>query len=149
MQTVSLGLLVLPSLQQTGSAHAQVNTSLRQASHIAKHAQRYSALYQLLSKNAITPASICIKIPATLEGLRACVELEKQGVRTLATTVFTVEQGLAAAEAAGCKVSRALRWIEQVLTQLHFVISVRCTLYQCTLGTLLVSWYTGTVQLLR
>jgi transaldolase len=46
---------------------------------------------------------VCIKIPSTTEGLRACAELEsKHGIHTLATTCFTVAQGLAAAEA-GCR----------------------------------------------
>lgn len=44
---------------------------------------------------------ICIKIPATYEGLEACRILEAQGVRTLATTLFTVEQAILASEV-GC-----------------------------------------------
>lgn len=46
---------------------------------------------------------VCIKIPSTIEGLRACKILEKEhDVRTLATTVFSVAQALAAAEEANC-----------------------------------------------
>lgn len=44
---------------------------------------------------------ICIKIPSTWEGLMACQILEKAGVRTLATTLFTFEQAVLAAEV-GC-----------------------------------------------
>lgn len=80
-------------------------------------------MYQLLSKQRVKPASICIKIPATLGGLKACAELQKKGVRTLATTVFTVEQGLAAAEAAGCAVSLALGSSRSMLMQLSCHIS--------------------------
>ena len=44
---------------------------------------------------------VCIKIPSTWEGLRACRELEKQGISTLATTVFCMEQAVLAADS-GC-----------------------------------------------
>lgn len=44
---------------------------------------------------------ICIKIPSTWEGLMACRTLESRGVRTLATTLFTMAQAVLAAEV-GC-----------------------------------------------
>lgn len=44
---------------------------------------------------------VCIKIPATWEGLQACRELEKRGIVTLATTMFCMEQAALAADA-GC-----------------------------------------------
>jgi transaldolase len=44
---------------------------------------------------------VCIKIPATPESLVACSQLERRGIRTLATTLFCVPQALAAAQA-GC-----------------------------------------------
>lgn len=44
---------------------------------------------------------VCIKIPATWEGLQACRELEKRGIATLATTMFCMEQAALAADA-GC-----------------------------------------------
>ncbi|KAK7994530.1 transaldolase [Apiospora marii] len=44
---------------------------------------------------------VCIKIPATWEGMQACRELEKQGIATLATTMFCLEQA-ALASHAGC-----------------------------------------------
>lgn len=44
---------------------------------------------------------VCIKIPATWEGLQACRELEKEGIATLATTMFCMEQAVLAADA-GC-----------------------------------------------
>jgi transaldolase len=40
---------------------------------------------------------VCIKIPATWEGLQACRELEKRGVATLATTMFSMVQAALAA----------------------------------------------------
>jgi transaldolase len=42
-----------------------------------------------------------MKVAATFEGLQACRELSTNGIKTLATTVFTIEQAILAAEA-GC-----------------------------------------------
>ncbi|KAM0411605.1 hypothetical protein ACHAPD_009820 [Fusarium lateritium] len=42
---------------------------------------------------------VCIKIPATWEGLQACRALEKKGIATLATTMFCMEQATLAADA--------------------------------------------------
>lgn len=44
---------------------------------------------------------VCIKIPATWEGLQACRELKKKRIATLATTLFCMEQAVLA-EDAGC-----------------------------------------------
>jgi transaldolase len=44
---------------------------------------------------------VCIKIPATPESLVACQYLEKVGIRTLATCLFSVPQAVAASQA-GC-----------------------------------------------
>lgn len=44
---------------------------------------------------------VCIKIPATWEGLQACRVLEKKGIATLATTMFCMEQAVLA-EDVGC-----------------------------------------------
>ena len=44
---------------------------------------------------------LCIKVVSTWEGLQACRELKQLGIQTLATTLFTMEQAILAAEA-GC-----------------------------------------------
>lgn len=44
---------------------------------------------------------LVIKVPSTWEGFQACRELKEAGIQTLATTLFTIEQGILAAEA-GC-----------------------------------------------
>ena len=44
---------------------------------------------------------LCVKIPATWEGLQACGKLTRLGISTAATTLFTMEQAILAAEA-GC-----------------------------------------------
>jgi len=44
---------------------------------------------------------VCIKIPATPESILACKELEENGIRTLATCLFSIPQAMAASQA-GC-----------------------------------------------
>ena len=41
---------------------------------------------------------VCIKVPSTWEGLQACGILEAGGIRTLATTLFSLEQAVLAAD---------------------------------------------------
>jgi transaldolase len=45
---------------------------------------------------------VCIKIPSTWEGLQACRELQRKGIATLATIMFSLEQTALAANA-GCR----------------------------------------------
>jgi hypothetical protein len=99
LQTVKLGLLMLPHLREFGHVHAQTITSKAYATtHTIAHARRLVALYKILGN--VPRHRVCIKIPSTVEGLRAMQVLESEGICTLATTVFCVEQGLAAAESA-------------------------------------------------
>ena len=58
-------------------------------------------IYRYLSPGLSTDR-VCIKIPATYEGLEACRILEAQGIKTLATTLFSVEQAILADEV-GCE----------------------------------------------
>ncbi|KAL9103487.1 MAG: hypothetical protein Q9163_001483 [Psora crenata] len=47
------------------------------------------------------PSRLCIKVVSTWEGLQACRKLKSMGIKTLATTLFTMEQAILAAES-GC-----------------------------------------------
>jgi transaldolase len=96
-----LGARVLPHLDSTGFVHAQTLPSLAyNTPATVAHAQQLVRLYGLAS---IPRERVCIKIPSTVEGLRACEILEhlEKPIRTLATTCFCVGQAVAAAEA-GC-----------------------------------------------
>jgi transaldolase len=44
---------------------------------------------------------LVMKVPATWEGLQACRQLRQEGIKTLATIVFGLEQSILAGEA-GC-----------------------------------------------
>lgn len=54
------------------------------------------AIFKILAPN-VDSKRVCIKIPATWEGLQACRILEADGFPTLATTMFCMEQAALAA----------------------------------------------------
>ncbi|KID85540.1 Aldolase-type TIM barrel [Metarhizium guizhouense ARSEF 977] len=64
-----------------------------------ENAKRIVGIFNSLSH--VDPKRVCVKIPSTWEGLQACRILEAEGIATLATTMFCMEQAALAA-AAGC-----------------------------------------------
>ena len=58
-------------------------------------------IFEALAPGFDVGRRVCIKVPATWEGLQACRELEARGIATLATTMFCMEQAALAADA-GC-----------------------------------------------
>ncbi|KAF8509973.1 transaldolase [Gautieria morchelliformis] len=97
---VLLSLRMLPYI--SGRVHTQ--SSLHAAysrDETVRDALEVVDIYKRLSPGLSTDR-ICIKIPATYEGLEACRILEAQGINTLATTLFSVEQAILAHEV-GCK----------------------------------------------
>ncbi|KAF8602318.1 aldolase [Ceratobasidium sp. AG-I] len=99
--TAALGARVIPHLDPSGYVHAQTLPSLAyDTAGTVGHAQQLVRIYGLAS---VPRERVCIKIPSTVEGLRACAILESQPepIRTLATTCFCVGQAVAAASA-GC-----------------------------------------------
>lgn len=66
---------------------------------------------------------ICIKIPSTWEGMMACRTLELAGVRTLATTLFSMAQAVLAAEV-GCT------YIAPYVNELKVHVEAGCVLPQ-------------------
>ena len=99
-QTVLLGKVVASHLHPEGYVHAQTLPSKAYDTEATiAHALRLVKVYGLAE---IPQSRVCIKIPSTAEGIEACRTLEKDhNVRTLATTCFTLAQGLAAADV-GC-----------------------------------------------
>ncbi|KAK2600402.1 hypothetical protein N8I77_009938 [Diaporthe amygdali] len=93
---VRLALDIVPNL--TGYSHIQTNP--RWSYNVQKtinNAERIVSIFKHLAPSYDTKR-VCIKIPATWEGLQACRELEKRGIATLATTMFCMEQAALAAE---------------------------------------------------
>ncbi|GKT65165.1 transaldolase [Colletotrichum tofieldiae] len=96
---VRLSLQFIPYL--TGYFHIQTNTKWSySAEKTCKNAERIVETFKKLEPNFDT-GRICIKIPASWEGIAACRVLEKKGIHTLATTMFCMEQAALAADA-GC-----------------------------------------------
>jgi len=92
---ILLALPILPNI--TGCMHIQVNPAYSYStSAIVTNAHRIHSLFahiQLHFPSLAFPASrICVKIPSTWEGLQACRQLEEEGIKTLATTLFSLEQ---------------------------------------------------------
>ncbi|VDC07498.1 unnamed protein product [Peniophora sp. CBMAI 1063] len=95
--TVLLAKNVIPHI--SGRVHAQTapETAFNTEATIA-HAKKLVALFE---EHGIPKERVCIKIPATGPSILACAYLEKIGIRTLATCLFSVSQALAAHQA-GC-----------------------------------------------
>ncbi|KAG5974837.1 hypothetical protein E4U55_008032 [Claviceps digitariae] len=87
----------------TGFLHVQTNPKLSYSTEATvQNARRIIKIFNLLApaqqvSSAKNP-NICIKIPATWEGLQACRILhDEDGAATLATTMFCMEQAVVAA----------------------------------------------------
>lgn len=96
--------MMYPHIRSEGFVLSQSNPSA--ANSVDATVAHSRALVALFKRYGVPPSRLCIKIPSTLAGLQACSVLEKEGIRTLATVVYIVEQGLAAGEA-GCRYSAA------------------------------------------
>jgi transaldolase len=73
----------------------------------------------------ISPA-ITIKLPCTIEGLKACKELSKVGVKTNVTLVFSVAQAILAAKAGATYISPFVgRWEDNSVDGLELIQKIR------------------------
>lgn len=73
-------------------------TSILPAAKLADTRPGIIAIFKEI--DADFPSSrVCIKIPSTFEGIQACRVLEEDGICTLATTLFSMEQAALAADA--------------------------------------------------
>ncbi|KAI1463252.1 putative transaldolase [Daldinia caldariorum] len=96
---VKLALRIVPYLK--GYSHIQTNPRYSyDKQKTIENAKRIVAIFKDLDP-AYDARRVCIKIPSTWEGLQACRELETQGIATLATTMFCLEQAALAAHV-GC-----------------------------------------------
>lgn len=97
--TILLASKVIPYLDKMG--RVLVQTSPRTAYDKDATVAHARALVSVFGKRDISKDRVCIKIPATPEGILACKELEESGIRTLGTCLFSVPQAMAASQA-GC-----------------------------------------------
>ncbi|OQE36060.1 hypothetical protein PENCOP_c012G03524 [Penicillium coprophilum] len=84
-----------------GNVHVMVNPSYSYNTEaIVANAQRFHLICQIIDPNFDTNRLVT-KVPATWEGLQAARQLKRSGMKTLATTLFSIEQAILAGEA-GC-----------------------------------------------
>ena len=71
-------------------------------------------------------SAITIKVPCTVEGLKACRELSKVGVKTNVTLVFSVAQAILAAKAGATYISPFIgRWEDNSVDGLELIQKIR------------------------
>jgi len=87
----------------TGHVHAQL--SPRYAYSVAESLAHGRRLIELFSQHGIPANRVCLKIPSTGAGLVVCSQLQKEGINTLATTLFSVDQAVAAVQAGCCYIA--------------------------------------------
>ncbi|KAH8193924.1 hypothetical protein TruAng_011912 [Truncatella angustata] len=96
---VKLALRIVPHL----SGYSHIQTNPKYSYDIQKtiaNARRIVQTFKDLNPS-YDSKRVCIKIPSTWEGLQACRVLEAEGITTLATTMFCMEQAALASDA-GC-----------------------------------------------
>ncbi|CAG8949078.1 hypothetical protein HYFRA_00002207 [Hymenoscyphus fraxineus] len=94
-----VALEVVPYI--SGSIHIMANpTYSHSTSNIIENSKRIASFCRRLNPS-FDLSRLCIKVPSTFEGLQACRQLKDMGIRTLATTLFTMEQAILAGEV-GC-----------------------------------------------
>ncbi|RYC58194.1 hypothetical protein CHU98_g8029 [Xylaria longipes] len=90
--TVKLAHRIAPYL--TGYSHFQTNPKYSfDTQRTVSNARRFVAISKDLDPN-FDVTKLCIKIPATWEGIQACKELENQGITALATAVNSMQQAM-------------------------------------------------------
>ncbi|KKK12351.1 hypothetical protein AOCH_001283, partial [Aspergillus ochraceoroseus] len=96
---VASGILaarVLPYIN--GNVHVMSNPCYSfHTQKIVEAGRRYHAIFRRLDPNS-DPSRVIMKVPATWEGLQACRILKAEGIKTLGTTVFSMEQCILAGE---------------------------------------------------
>ncbi|ORY74368.1 hypothetical protein BCR37DRAFT_331197, partial [Protomyces lactucae-debilis] len=89
---------ILPQLQPGGRVHIQSSPALaNDVDRTVAHARRIVNLFTHVTNAAVD--RLCIKVPSTWAGLYACATLEAEGIRCLATILFTERQALLAHQA--------------------------------------------------
>ncbi|KAL4885404.1 aldolase [Aspergillus karnatakaensis] len=96
---VLLGIEMLPAF--TGNLHLMSNPKYAYSKQkVVETGKRYHKLFNLLHPSFPT-SRLVMKIPATWEALQAGRELRASNIKTLGTTLFTMEQAVLAGEV-GC-----------------------------------------------
>ncbi|KGO68532.1 Aldolase-type TIM barrel [Penicillium italicum] len=96
---IELALEVIQTVH--GNVHVMVNPNYSYNTEaIVANAQRLHHICQIVDPDFDT-SRLITKVPATWEGMQAARQLKRIGIKTLATTLFSIEQSILAGEA-GC-----------------------------------------------
>ncbi|CRL18710.1 Transaldolase [Penicillium camemberti] len=96
---IELALEVIQTIH--GNVHVMVNPSYSYNTEaIVANAQRLHHICQIVDPDFDT-SRLVTKVPTTWEGMQASRQLKRSGIKTLATTLFSMEQAILAGEA-GC-----------------------------------------------
>ncbi|KAJ5116667.1 hypothetical protein N7456_001015 [Penicillium angulare] len=97
--SVYLAARILPYI--SGNVHVMANPFYSfHAQRIVEAGRRYHSIFHYIDPT-IDLNRVVMKVPATWEGLQACRALTTEGIKTLGTTVFSMEQCILAGEV-GC-----------------------------------------------
>lgn len=70
--------------------------------------------------------TVTIKVPCTVEGLKACKFLSKQGIKTNVTLVFSVAQAILASKAGATYISPFVgRWMDNSIDGIELISNIR------------------------
>ncbi|KAJ5963608.1 Aldolase-type TIM barrel [Penicillium vulpinum] len=96
---IELALEVIQTVH--GNVHVMINPSYSYNTEaIVANAQRFHLICQIIDPG-FDKSRLVTKVPATWEGMKAAHQLKRSGIKTLATTLFSMEQAILAGEA-GC-----------------------------------------------
>ena len=109
---VNLGAKLLELIP--GSVHTEVD--IRQSYNTEESIARAKRLVEMYKEMGIDKDRVVIKLAGTWEGIQAARVLEKEGIRTNITLVFSFLQVAAAAQA-GCFTVSSLSWTNPRLVQ--------------------------------
>ncbi|KAJ5738620.1 hypothetical protein N7493_001775 [Penicillium malachiteum] len=114
---IHLAIRVLPYI--SGKVHVMANPCYSfNTSRIIEAGKRYHSLFRYFDAKCDLKR-VVMKVPATWEGLQACRTLTTEGIQTLGTTVFSIEQCILAGEAGCLSVSPFIHDLKKLVCPNH------------------------------
>ncbi|KAL4996705.1 transaldolase [Aspergillus recurvatus] len=114
---VILAARVIPYI--SGKVHVMANPCYSfDTEKIIASGRRYHAIFRHVD-GAADLSRVVMKVPATWEGMQACKSLKTEGIQTLATTVFSLEQCILAGEVGCVSVSPFIHDLKRVVDPAH------------------------------
>jgi transaldolase len=120
--------LILKSGRQLQEVIGEISTTFSNLESISAEVVADTAeemLSQAQQYYTISPA-ITIKVPCTVEGLKACKTLSDKGIKTNVTLVFSVAQAILASKAGATFISPFVgRWMDNSIDGIELIKNIR------------------------